>query len=138
MLTRSGDPTGVYFVRPHASGRNFTYARRGSAASLYRPEDLPEQAISDAKVLHASGISQAISPEMRAAVRRGAELARAYGTLFSFDINLRLKMWSLEDARAAAAEILPLASHHKIMGSATPKARGNAELGVSPHKDHSN
>ena len=109
VLTRSGDPTGVYFVRPHASGRNFTYARRGSAASLYRPEDLPEQAISDAKVLHASGISQAISPEMRAAVRRGAELARAYGTLFSFDINLRLKMWSLEDARAAAAEILPLA-----------------------------
>ncbi len=109
VLTLAGDPTGVYFVQPHPSGREFTYARRGSAASLYRPEDLPEQAISDAKVLHASGISQAISPGMRAALRRGAELARGHGTLFSFDINLRLKMWSLQDARAALAEILPLA-----------------------------
>jgi 2-dehydro-3-deoxygluconokinase len=107
VLTRSGDPTGVYFVRPHASGREFTYARRGSAASHYRPEDLPVQAIAAAKVLHASGLSQSISPEMRATVQRGAKLAREHGTLFSYDINLRLKMWSLEDARAASAEILP-------------------------------
>jgi 2-dehydro-3-deoxygluconokinase len=109
VLTRPGDPTGAYFVQPHASGRQFSYARRGSAASLYGPQDLPEEAIAEAKVLHSSGLSQAISPTMRAAVKRGAEIARAKGTLFSFDTNLRLNLWSLEAAKAAAEEILPLA-----------------------------
>lgn len=109
VLTRPGDPTGAYFVQPHASGRNFSYARRGSAASLYGPTDLPETTIAQAKVLHSSGLSQAISPTMRAAVRRAAEIARAGGTLVSFDTNLRLNLWSLEEAKAAAADILPLA-----------------------------
>ncbi|RFU12632.1 sugar kinase [Rhodobacteraceae bacterium W635] len=109
VLTRPGDPTGAYFVQPHASGRHFSYARRGSAASLYGPTDLPETTIAQAKVLHSSGLSQAISPTMRAAVRRAAEIARAGGTLVSFDINLRLNLWSLEEAKAAAADILPLA-----------------------------
>lgn len=109
VITRKGDPTGAYFVQPHASGRHFSYARRGSAASLYGPDDLPRAAIAAARVLHSSGLSQAISPTMRAAVKRGAEIARESGTLFSFDTNLRLNLWSLEDARAAAEEILPLA-----------------------------
>ncbi len=103
------DPTGVYFVKPHASGRSFSYARRGSAASLYRPEDLPEDLIGRAKVLHSSALSQAISPTMRAAVRRAAELAKSSGTLFSYDTNLRLNLWSLEEAKTAIEDILPLA-----------------------------
>lgn len=109
VLTRPGDPTGAYFVQPHASGRHFSYARRGSAASHYGPDDLPEAAIAQAKVLHTSGLTQAISPTLRAAVRRGAEIARASHTLFSFDTNLRLNLWSLDEAKAAAEEILPLA-----------------------------
>jgi 2-dehydro-3-deoxygluconokinase len=109
VLTRPGTPTGAYFVHPHPSGRHFSYARRGSAASCYGPEDVPETAIATAKVLHASGLSQAISPTMRAAVLRAAQLGRANGTLFSFDTNLRLSLWSVDDARAAAAEILPFA-----------------------------
>lgn len=46
---------------------------------------------------------------MRAAVLRAAQLCRANGTLFSYDTNLRLSLWSVDNARAAAAEILPLA-----------------------------
>jgi 2-dehydro-3-deoxygluconokinase len=109
VITRPDDPTGVYFVQPHASGRHFSYARRGSAASLYGPGDLPQDAIAGAKVLHMSGLSQAISATMRAAVLRAAKIARQNGTLVSFDINLRLNLWSLEEAKAAAADILPLA-----------------------------
>lgn len=109
IMTLPGKPTGAYFVQPHASGRQFSYARRGSAASEYGPEDVPEAAIARAKVLHASALSQAISPTMRAAVLRGAQLSRANNTLFSFDTNLRLSLWSLADAKAAVAEILPFA-----------------------------
>jgi 2-dehydro-3-deoxygluconokinase len=65
VVTRQDDPTGAYFVQPHASGRSFTCARRGSAASLYAPPDLPHQIISQARILHVSALSQAISPTMR-------------------------------------------------------------------------
>lgn len=103
------DPTGVYFVHPHASGRCFSYARRGSAASLYRPDCLPEQQIRNAKVLHTSAISQSISPNMCAAVQRAAEITRDCETLFSFDTNLRLNLWHLNEAKAAIKCVLPIA-----------------------------
>lgn len=102
------DPTGVYFVQPKADGHSFSYARRGSAASLFGPEDLPEDAIRAAKILHVSALSQAISPTMRAAVRRAAEIAKDAGVLVSYDTNLRLNLWTLEDARAAILDLLPL------------------------------
>lgn len=108
VKTAPGDPTGLYFVKPHASGRDFTYARRGSAASLYAPEDLPEAGIAGARVLHASAVSLAIGPAMRAAVFRAAKIARGAGTLVSFDTNLRLNLWSLDEARAMIDAMLPL------------------------------
>lgn len=109
VLTRERDPTGVYFVEPHASGRNFSYARRGSAASRYGPGDLPLDAIRNAEVLHISALSQAISPTMRAAVERACEVAHEAGTMVSFDTNLRLDLWSLAEAREAIFGLLPLA-----------------------------
>jgi 2-dehydro-3-deoxygluconokinase len=109
VKVRDQDPTGVYFVQPHPSGRSFSYARRGSAASFYSPEDLPGKAIAAAKILHVSALSQAISPQMCAAVRRAAEIARKNNTLVSYDTNLRLNLWTLEDARTAINDLLPLA-----------------------------
>ena len=46
---------------------------------------------------------------MRAAVQRAAEIARANGTLVSYDTNLRLNLWTLDEARAVIADFLPLA-----------------------------
>ena len=109
VQTRPQDPTGVYFVMPHGVERHFSYARRGSAASLFGAQDLPEQAIRDARILHVSALSQAISPSMRAAVRRACEIAREAGTLVSYDTNLRLNLWTLDQARTAIFDLLPLA-----------------------------
>ncbi|MSU88770.1 sugar kinase [Rhodobacteraceae bacterium 2CG4] len=92
-------PTGVYFVKPHASGRDFTYLRKGSAASLYGPVDLPEALIRDARLLHVSAISQAVSEPMRAAASAAIDIARGAGVKVSYDTNLRLKLWDLELAR---------------------------------------
>lgn len=109
VVTKPQDPTGVYFVQPHASGRSFSYARRGSAASLFGPDDLPEDAIAQARILHVSALSQAISPSMRAAVTRAAQIANENETLVSYDTNLRLNLWTLEEAQAAINAFLPLA-----------------------------
>lgn len=102
------DPTGAYFVQPHASGRSFSYARRGSAASHYEKDHLPLNAIGDAEALHTSALTMAISDSMREAVLKACQHAKAHNTLVSFDTNLRLNLWDLDTARAAIEKLLPL------------------------------
>ncbi len=98
--------TGVYFIRPHESGSQFSYLRAHSAASQFRPKDLDPGYIADARVLHVSAISQAVSRSMKEAVSEAIRVARANDTLVSFDTNLRLKLWSLEDAQSAIFEAM--------------------------------
>lgn len=94
-------PTGVYFIRQKADGHHFEYRRAGSAASAMSPETLPREALEACRVLHVSGISQAISARCEAAVAEAIRIVKAAGGLVSFDPNLRLKLWPLERARAA-------------------------------------
>ena len=54
-------PTGVYFVSHNKTGHRFSYLRSGSAASRITPAQLAPAAISSARWLHVSAISQAIS-----------------------------------------------------------------------------
>lgn len=101
LVVRNPDAhTGLYFITYTESGHQFTYHRKRSAASRMRPEDLPEAAIASAKVLHLSGISQAISDSACDAVFRAIEIARANGVKVAYDPNLRLKLWPLSRARA--------------------------------------
>jgi 2-dehydro-3-deoxygluconokinase len=51
------------------------------------------------KWLHYSGISQAISQNAREQCFEAVAIAKAAGSKISFDSNLRLKLWSLEDAK---------------------------------------
>ncbi len=61
IKTSEHAPTGVYFVTHGKDGHEFSYFREGSAASTMKPEDIPVAALKTVKVLHVSGISQAIS-----------------------------------------------------------------------------
>ncbi len=78
-------PTGIYFVTHGPAGHAFSYYRHGSAASLMRPADVPVEAIAAAKVLHVSGISQAVSPGACDAVASAIDVARAAGAGDTFD-----------------------------------------------------
>jgi 2-dehydro-3-deoxygluconokinase len=93
-------PTGVYFVTHGAHGHEFSYLRRGSAASHMRPETLPHEVIHGARILHVSGITQAISVSACDAAFAAIESAEAAGALISYDANLRPKLWPLARARA--------------------------------------
>ncbi|SET97572.1 sugar kinase [Paracoccus homiensis] len=92
--------TGVYFVTHGPDGHEFSYLRAGSAASRMGPGDLPVTALQQAKILHVSGISQAISDTAADAVFEAIRLVREGGGRVSYDTNLRLKLWPLERARA--------------------------------------
>jgi len=99
-------PTGIYFVTHSEAGHQFHYYRAGSAASRMTPADLPLDYIRDAKVLHVSAISQAISENACETVFAAMDAAREAKLEVCFDTNLRLKLWPLERARDAIAQAI--------------------------------
>jgi 2-dehydro-3-deoxygluconokinase len=98
-------PTGAYFVTHGPRGHDFSYLRSGSAASRIRPDDLPD--LSKASVVHASGISMAISQSACDTVLAAFSRART----ISFDSNLRLKLWPLARARAMIGAAAAMADY---------------------------
>lgn len=130
--------TGIYFVTHDKTGHKFSYLRAGSAASRMRPDDLPQDYIAGTRILHASGISQAISASAADTVFAAIEIARANKVLVSYDTNLRLNIWPLDRARAvinAAAAlsqiILPgLDDAIQLTGRSDPDAIADFYLGL--------
>jgi 2-dehydro-3-deoxygluconokinase len=100
--------TAIYFVTHGKQGHEFHFYRSGSAASRVSPADVPKAHITAAKVFHLSGISLAISAGACDAGYGAIAAARAAGVLVSFDTNLRLKLWSLDRARAVMSDVLRL------------------------------
>lgn len=90
--------TGIYFVTHGDDGHEFSYYRAHSAASAITPADIPEQYIGAANVLHISAISQAISDSAAASVSSAINAAKNANTLISYDTNLRLNLWAIDEA----------------------------------------
>ncbi len=92
-------PTGLYFVTHEGGGHQFTYRRKGSAASRLAVADVPERLITQARFLHVSGISQAISATAAGAIDHAVAIAIMAGVAISYDTNYRPKLWPAELAR---------------------------------------
>jgi 2-dehydro-3-deoxygluconokinase len=103
--------TAVYFVTHGPQGHVFSYLRAGSAASRMRPADLPLDLVREARFVHASGISMAISASACDTVFAAFEAARAAGARVSLDSNLRLKLWPLARARAILGAAAAMVDH---------------------------
>ena len=108
IVVNGGAHTGLYFVTHGPEGHAFSYMRAGSAASRIGESDLPVDRIRATKILHASGISQAISSSAADAVFAAIDVARDAKRLVSYDPNLRLKLWPLRRARAIIHEAMGL------------------------------
>ena len=102
--------TGIYFVT-YSEDRThrFDYVRRGSAASHLAGADIDPDYVAGARVLHASGISQAISRSSADAVRVAMETARKAGTTVSYDANVRPALGTRETLRHNFEAALALA-----------------------------
>jgi 2-dehydro-3-deoxygluconokinase len=100
--------TGVYFITHDEDGHHFSFLRKNSAASLITPDQLPQDQIAAAKLLHVTAITQAISSSSCDSVFAAIDIARENNTLVSYDTNLRLKLWSLARARAVITETIKM------------------------------
>lgn len=101
--------TGIFFRETVGNGeyRN-TYYRSTSAFSAICPDMLDEDYIRSARYLMVSGITLAVNPSAAATARRAMEIARSAGVKVCFDPNLRLKMWTIEEARKTMEDLWPL------------------------------
>ncbi|RAH99941.1 2-dehydro-3-deoxygluconokinase [Acuticoccus sediminis] len=110
-VTRHADaPTGIYFVDHGEKGHSFSYRRAGSAAALMKPADLPDGAIAGARLLHLSGISQAISDTACDTCFEAMRQAKRADVTVSYDLNYRARLWPLGRARAVIHEALRYAT----------------------------
>lgn len=100
---------GIYFIQrnyPIPSKSSVIYYRKGSAASRISPEDVDPEYIEQAKLFHLTGITPALSKSCREASLKSLEIASQANIPISFDTNVRLGLWSKEEARKTLVPML--------------------------------
>ncbi len=143
---------GIYFVETGANQRasNVVYDREGSVISLTGPDEYDYEGIlSEAKWLHLSGITPALSEKAYLATLEFAVQAAKRGIPVSVDINFRKKLWkwgkgvtASELAGKCMNEITALAT--LIIGNEEDAAdvfgihsgKSSAEKGVIDYSDY--
>ena len=70
------------------------YHRKGSAASLFQPEEIDTPWLVSARHLHVTGIFAALSSNCLATSMASMEAMRQHGKTISFDPNLRPSLWA--------------------------------------------
>ena len=91
-----GRRIGTYYFEPSAGMRaaKVIYDRDGSAYSELAPGMIPwREILKDARVLHVSGITAAISKNAADATFEALDMAEEMGVKISFDINYRKNLW---------------------------------------------
>jgi 2-dehydro-3-deoxygluconokinase len=86
------------------------YDRGHSSISQMKPEEMDWKAIfaeQGAVWLHTGGIMASLSDASAAVTKAALQAARAAGTVTSYDLNFRSKLWSSEKAIAVTKEIMP-------------------------------
>ena len=101
-------PTSVYFreVLSDGSSRSFYY-REKSPTSTMNCEELNEEYFKNAKVLHITGVFPSINKNNQKVILEAVKLAKKFNLIVSFDPNIRLKMWTREEAKSFIEKLLP-------------------------------
>jgi 2-dehydro-3-deoxygluconokinase len=104
-------PSGVMFRERRALGPvDVVYHRTGSAGSRLSPDDVERVVdagvFEDARWLHLTGITPALSETARAASFRARDHAREARLTISLDVNLRRRLWSDDAAAPVLRELL--------------------------------
>lgn len=102
--------TGLMIKERRTPGtQRVSYYRAGSAGSRIAPGDVDELLISEAALLHISGITPALSRQAGSTISYAIAAAKAAGVPVSFDLNFRANLWSREGAAGVYRDLIPLA-----------------------------
>jgi len=103
----SDHTTGTTFVMYYSSGeRKFIFHLRHAAAGQLNPKDIDPNYFSNAKVLHISGSSLAISESSKEACYKAVNIARKREVKITFDPNLRPELINVGYIREICRPVL--------------------------------
>ncbi|MFQ3544431.1 sugar kinase [Halobacillus rhizosphaerae] len=102
-------PTSLNFKEFRGDGRiNTTYYRHPSPFLALSPEDLNEDYIKSSRILHITGLLPGVDAEHNIPIiKQAISLAKKHGVKVSFDPNIRLKLWTKDEARTHLSALLP-------------------------------
>ncbi|MDQ0160465.1 sugar kinase [Alkalibacillus salilacus] len=103
-----GYPTSLNFkeISEDGSVRTFYYRNQSPTLSMTQ-SDLNEEYIKQAKILHITGIFPAIHDQNLEITREAIRLAKKHDVKVAFDPNIRLKLWTKQQASDIIKSILP-------------------------------
>lgn len=109
-----GERVGTYFIEYATPPRaiQVIYDRAGSAAARLSPADIDWEYLLDARVVHLTGITAALSESCYQVLEEAIRRARAAGVMVSFDVNHRAKLW---DAATAGRRLRPLIAEADLL-----------------------
>ena len=108
LATRSQKfPTGLMVKSPSLGDERFvSYYRAGSAAANMSQEMFSKEMIADARLLHVTGITPALSESARESLEAVLDFASQTNITVSLDLNYRPALWSSESASSTFKEII--------------------------------
>ncbi|TWT04385.1 sugar kinase [Planococcus sp. CPCC 101016] len=103
-----GVPTSLNFKEIHANGTGKTfYYREPSPIATLTEDDITEDLFEDIHAVHLTGVYLALGKKNMRIAKKILKIAKQKGIIVSFDPNIRLKLWSIEEAREAYEAIFP-------------------------------
>lgn len=100
---------GVYYYESGAYPRKprIVYDRQNTSVNKLTVADYDDGLYRAARCFHTSGITLALSPQLRETAIEMIRRFKAQGTMISFDVNFRGNLWTGAEAKACIESILP-------------------------------
>jgi 2-dehydro-3-deoxygluconokinase len=131
VIWRDGARLGTYFIElgSHPRPTEIIYDRAGSAMSQATPDLFDWDRICQARLVHLSGITSALSAGCAEVNERAVDEAKAHGCKVSFDVNYRQRLWPSE---AAADSLRGIAARLDVVICSMEDARDLFGITGSP------
>ncbi len=129
MAVDADHPTTMAVVSVDATGeRDFSFYRSANADVMLCKEDISDEALKAAKIVHFGSVSLTADPS-RTATLNAAARAKKLGAIITYDPNYRANLWkNKEDAIAQMKAPLPLVDILKVSDEELPPAHRNHRL----------
>lgn len=100
---------GIYYYENGAHPRKprIVYDRAHTSINKICIDDFDEKMYSSTRCFHTSGITLALSPQVRQTTIEMIKKFKEHGVMISFDVNFRANLWTGEEAKACIEQILP-------------------------------
>ena len=100
---------GVYYYESGAYPRKprIVYDRKNSSINTISVDDFDEKIFKSTRCFHTSGITLALSPQVRETTIEMIKRFKAEGAIISFDVNFRGNLWTGAEAKECIERILP-------------------------------